>query len=249
VPNPSPIVALAVVLAAVSPAAEPAAGWQRLLDEMVARAESAPPAPEAPDPPPVSPPAELPPPVVSFQNYYRGPGRGGYEKSLRRLAEARPVILRIFEEEGIPHELIWVGLVESGYIGTAQSSAGALGVWQLMPETARRFGLRVGAGVEERVDLEKSTRAAARYLRLLYARFGDWPLALAAYNAGENRVEQALRQVARRSFWGLYDAGLLPAETRNYVPAVLAAQSLVQPGPQSSPPRPRVEFARITYAP
>ena len=147
---------------------------------------------------------------------------------------------RIFAEEGVPQALLLIAEVESGYDPQAISPKGARGLWQLMPETAVRFGLRVdekeaetslvSAKVDERTDTVRSTRAAARYLRELYLRFGDWLLALAAYNAGEARVESAIARAAARdpsasskaSFWQLAALGLLPEETRRYVPAVVS---------------------------
>ncbi|HEV8383969.1 MAG TPA: lytic transglycosylase domain-containing protein, partial [Candidatus Acidoferrales bacterium] len=133
---------------------------------------------------------------------------------------------RIFEEEGVPLELLVVAEVESGFNPLALSPKGARGPWQLMPATAQRFGLRVNGQTDERVHPERSTRAAARYLRELYAQFGDWELALAAYNAGEQRVASAIERGGTRDFWQLAQQQLLPEETRRYVPAVLGLQNL-----------------------
>jgi membrane-bound lytic murein transglycosylase D len=135
------------------------------------------------------------------------------------------MIQRILREEGLPPELVWIGLVESGYDPAARSPNNARGIWQLMPETATTFGLKMDRR-DERTDPEKSTRAAARYLKFLHARFGDWMLALAAYNAGERRVQSAIVQAQDRDFWRLSESGMLPRETRAYIPAVMAAQSL-----------------------
>ncbi len=137
-------------------------------------------------------------------------------------------LARILREEGLPENLVWIGHVESRFNRLARSPKNAVGIWQLMPETATAFGLDI-SGEDERTDVEKSTRAAARYLKFLYARFGDWPLVLAAYNAGHGRVEAALAKSKQRTVWSLIDAGLLPAETRAYVPAVLAAQERANP--------------------
>jgi soluble lytic murein transglycosylase-like protein len=128
--------------------------------------------------------------------------------------------VRIFREERVPLEYLAVALVESGVHPLAVSPKGARGPWQFMPETARRMGLRVDEQLDERTHPERSTRAAARYLRQLYARFADWDLALAAYNAGEARVEAALQKGDSRDFSRLAELGLLPEETRRYVPAV-----------------------------
>lgn len=127
----------------------------------------------------------------------------------------------IFAEEGVPTPLLRMAAVESGFDPRAQSVKGARGLWQLMPETALRFGLRVDAQRDERTHPVRSTRAAARYLRELFLRYGDWLLALAAYNAGEKKVSAAIERAGTRDFWELAQRGWLPEETRRYVPAVL----------------------------
>lgn len=141
---------------------------------------------------------------------------------LRRLHGLEPVIGKIFSEEGVPQELLLVGLVESGYQAEAVSPAQAVGMWQFIPATARRFGLINEQG-DFRTDVLRSTRAAAQYLRVLLDQFQDWRLALAAYNAGEDRVEEAIRKAQSRDFSTLSRLRLLPNETLNYVPAVLSA--------------------------
>jgi hypothetical protein len=158
----------------------------------------------------------------------RGPKRGfGFARG--RLAAYRPMMERIFREEGVPGWLIGVGLVESGYNPEALSPKGALGIWQFMPATGERYGLRLSALGDERQHPEKSTRAAARYLRDLYALFGDWELAIAAYNAGEGRVARVMRRTGVREFREMAARGLLPAETIQYVPAVLSAARSIGP--------------------
>jgi len=126
---------------------------------------------------------------------------------------------RIFLQEGIPGELVWIAEVESAMNPRARSRAGAVGLFQLTSETAGRFGLRTGLR-DERLHPEKSARAAARYLKILHREFGSWPLAIAAYNAGEGRVERALDYRGVSSFEEV--AAFLPAETRSYVPRVMA---------------------------
>jgi hypothetical protein len=143
-----------------------------------------------------------------------------------RASLARPVpeekeLRTIFRSRQVPEELIYIGLVESGYGEHAVSPAGAAGPWQFMPETARRYGLRRDWQVDERHDLLKSARAAAAYLRDLYELLGDWTLAIAAYNAGEYRVLRAMQKSGSRDFAGLKQ--LLPPETIQYVPRVLTA--------------------------
>jgi membrane-bound lytic murein transglycosylase B len=141
-----------------------------------------------------------------------------------RLLDLRVDAARIFIEEGVPLELLVVAGVESGFNPLAISPKGARGAWQLMPATAERFGLRVDGNVDERTHPQRSTRAAARYLHELHEQFGDWLLALAAYNAGEGRVAKAVERGGTRDFWQLAQQRLLPEETRRYVPALLNAE-------------------------
>jgi membrane-bound lytic murein transglycosylase D len=142
-----------------------------------------------------------------------------------RVQQLRPLLEPILREEGVPGNLLAVVLVESGGRPAALSAKGALGIWQLMPQTARRYGLTVTPEKDERLDLLKATRAAARYLHDLYGQFSDWKLALAAYDAGERNIERAVDRVGSKDFAEI--SWLLPAETRNYVPAVLAALKLL----------------------
>lgn len=142
-----------------------------------------------------------------------------------RVNQLRPTIEPILRSEGVPVELSAVVLVESGGLPTALSPKGARGVWQFMPDTARRYGLVVDGERDDRTDVIKSTHAAARYLRDLHAKFEDWPLALAAYNAGELAVANAMSRGRSRDFRSLSDSARLPAETRGYVPAVSLAMN------------------------
>lgn len=141
--------------------------------------------------------------------------------AIRRVQQLRPAIEPILLQEGVPAELSAIVLVESGGQPTALSPKGARGIWQFMPATARHYGLVVGPEKDERVDVLKSTRAAARYLRDLHDRFDSWPLVLAAYNAGEDVVRRASERTGASDFVELGRA--LPPETRDYVPAVIAA--------------------------
>jgi len=143
-----------------------------------------------------------------------------------RLELLRPVVEPILRRYGVPTELAAVILVESGSRADALSPKGARGLWQIMPDTARRYGLRVDDMQDDRLDLFRVTEAAARYLHDLYVQFGDWKLALAAYNTGEANVEAAILKAHTEDFGQLTRLGMLPRETRNYVPRVLAtAQS------------------------
>lgn len=149
------------------------------------------------------------------------------QAAVLRVRNLRSTVEPILLAEGLPANLAAVILVESAGKSTARSPRSARGLWQFMPATALRYGLNVESGRDERIDTEKATRAAAQYLRDLYERFGDWPLALAAYNAGEQAVERAISKAGAADFWLLHSRKLLPAETRNYVPAVLAAMELL----------------------
>ena len=141
----------------------------------------------------------------------------------RRTGHSLAVIEGIFQSQGLPTSLIGVAAVESGFNPVALSPKGAAGLWQFMPGTARQYGLVVNANQDDRFDVLKSTIAAAQYLQVLHDQFGDWPLALAAYNAGPNRVVHGIDRINARNFWALSRDFALPDETRDYVPKVLAA--------------------------
>lgn len=147
----------------------------------------------------------------------------GAHKKTERIDAMRSLVQPILAREGVPVDLSAVIEVESAGNPFALSPKGARGLWQLMPETARRYGLQVDSNLDERLNIEKSTTVAARYLRDLHAQFGSWPLALAAYNTGELNLQRAINHARSSEFVELSFLGLIPIETRNYVPAVLAA--------------------------
>ena len=144
------------------------------------------------------------------------------QESLVRSAKYKKLIDSVFGEAKLPRGLAYLPVIESAYVPTLTSRAGAHGIWQFMPDTAREYGLRVDWWVDERADPERSTRAAAAYLRDLYRQFNDWPLTLAAYNAGPGRIRRALETNGATTFWELCDAGAVPKETRGYVPTFFA---------------------------
>ncbi len=159
--------------------------------------------------------------VQQFINYYRGRGRRTMEVGLYRSGLFMSMARRIFREEGVPENVAWLGQVESAWKPTAHSWAAAAGLWQFIPGTGSRYGLRRTAYLDERQSFEKATRASARYLRFLANRYGgNWELAIAGYNCGEGNVDRAIRRAGRRNFWAAYP--YLPRETRNYVPNILA---------------------------
>jgi hypothetical protein len=134
-----------------------------------------------------------------------------------------PLMAEILAEKGVPPELVYLPLIESGFDTHAVSSAGAVGQWQFMSFTARRYGLKIDEWIDERRDPEKATQAAAAYLSDLYSMFGAWPLALSGYNAGEGRVMNAVSNAGTNNFWSLKQTDHLPKETRKYVPTFIAA--------------------------
>ncbi|MDQ3281716.1 MAG: transglycosylase SLT domain-containing protein [Acidobacteriota bacterium] len=144
------------------------------------------------------------------------------QASLIRSARYKKLIDKALAEQNLPKGLAYLPVIESAYMPTLTSRAGAHGIWQFMPDTAREYGLRVDWWVDERADPERSTRAAAKYLKDLYRMFDDWSLTLAAYNCGPGRVRRTLSESGMSSFWELSDAGLLPKETRGYVPTFFA---------------------------
>ncbi len=206
------------------PVARIMARAQTLVDERVAAAEAV--LAEAKLPKAV---AELPP--VESRAPLTPLATNTFAMKLPRLVRARysqhrDTLLRVLAEEQLPPELLAVALVESGFDPLALSPKGARGIWQLMPATAQRYGLTAQAAHDQRTQPEQATRAAARYLRDLFQLFSDWKLALAAYNAGEARVQRAINRAGSRDFDELARRGLLPSETQRYVPAVLAAWGL-----------------------
>ncbi len=161
--------------------------------------------------------------VQSWINYYQGRGRTTMERGLQRSGKYMNMARRIFKEEGVPQDLAWLGQVESAWLPNARSWAAAVGLWQFIPGTGARFGLRQDYYIDERSSYEKATRASARYLKFLANRYaGNWELAMAAYNSGEGNVDKAIARSGYADFWEIYQRGLLPNETRNYVPNILA---------------------------
>ena len=158
--------------------------------------------------------------VASIIKFFQNDGKSSVQKWLNRMDKYKAVMLPILEEEGVPPELFYVSMIESGLNPRALSYAYASGYWQFISSTAKLYGLKKTWWIDERRDFEKSTRAAARYFKDLHDYFDDWYLALAAYNCGQARVNRTIKKQGTRDYWKL---SRLPSETRNYVPNVMAA--------------------------
>ncbi len=156
--------------------------------------------------------------------FYRKPEKA--QMIIGRSALFFPMFEEYLRKAGLPQDLKYLSVVESALIPTAVSRAGAVGLWQFMPTTARWLGLEIDSYVDERRDPHKSTKAAIEFLNHLYERFGDWELAIAAYNSGGGRVSRAIKRARSKDFWKIQP--YLPRETRNYVPAFIAAYYLMQ---------------------
>jgi peptidoglycan lytic transglycosylase D len=163
--------------------------------------------------------------LEQFQTGYR---RAVVERWLTRSGRFLPMALDIFRQKGLPEELVFTAMIESGFDPVAVSHAGAKGLWQFMAPTARQYGLRVDRWLDERLDPEKATMAAANYLTDLYKTFGSWELVQAAYNAGEMKILRAIQGTGSRDFWSLADTRFLRDETKNFVPAIHAVTIIGQ---------------------
>ena len=160
--------------------------------------------------------------VLGYINYFSNRGHSTIVAGTERAGRYRSMILRILDEEGVPQELLHLAQAESGFIPRAVSRAAAGGMWQFVVERGQQYDLMQTPYSDDRMDPEKATRAAARHLHDLYSEFGDWYLAIAAYNCGPGVVEKAVERTGYADFWELRNRGVLPAETTNYVPIILA---------------------------
>jgi membrane-bound lytic murein transglycosylase D len=191
--------------------------------------------------------------VAGYINYFSTRGRGTLERALARSGRYREMIERILKEEGVPQDLIYLAQAESGFHPYAVSRAGARGIWQFMGSRARAYDLHHDIWMDERQDPEKSTRAAARHLKDLYNQFGDWYLAMAAYNSGPGTVQSAVKRTGYADFWELYRRNVLPKETRNYVPIIVAVTIMAKNPEQYSlddvnpDPEMLYDTVKITY--
>ena len=161
--------------------------------------------------------------VEKWMDYFIGSGREYMKTYLERSSRYLPLMKAVLKENNLPEDLVYVALIESGFSPKALSRANAVGYWQFIQGTGKRYGLKIDGFVDERRDPILSTQAAAQYFKDLYSLFGSWQLALAAYNSGEYRVNRAVLRHYTRDFWQLSSKKALPRETRNYVPKLIAA--------------------------
>ena len=161
--------------------------------------------------------------VEAHIRYFQTTIRDRFEKWLLRSGRYLPMMKKIFKEKGLPEDLVYLCLIESGFNPYAYSRSHAAGPWQFIKSTGRKYNLRVDWWIDERRDPVKSTIAAANYLQDLYTMFGSWPLAMASYNAGEGRVYRAMLKTKSGDFWDLKESRHLRRETKNYVPKFMAA--------------------------
>lgn len=180
--------------------------------------------------------------VLQWIDYFQGRGRPHMERYLQRSTRYMPIMKKILKDNGLPEDLIYIALIESGFSSTAHSSASAVGYWQFIKGTGKRYNLAIDSYVDDRRDFVKSTQAAADYFKGLYNLFGAWYLAIASYNVGENRVKNLVMKNHTRDFWKLARENRLPDETSNYVPKFLAAR-LIAKDPE------KYGFTDIEYMP
>ncbi len=170
-------------------------------------------------------PVELNDAVIAYVRFFQTDAREHFAHWLARSGKFLPMMRQILEKQGVPLDLVYLSMIESGFNAYAYSFAKAAGLWQFMVGTSSRYGLTTNFWVDERRDPMKATLAASKYLKDLQARFhGDWYLAWAGYNAGEGKVDRAIRNESTRDFWTMMNKGrTLRAETKHYVPKLIAA--------------------------
>ncbi|WP_374001451.1 LysM peptidoglycan-binding domain-containing protein [Bdellovibrio bacteriovorus] len=171
-------------------------------------------------------PTEVNPLVEKWIAYFQGRGRPHMERYLARSTRYEKLMKKVLRDNGLPEDLFYIALIESGFSSRATSHASAVGYWQFIRGTGKRYGLDINAFVDERRDPVFATQAAAEYFKGLYSVFGSWYLAMASYNVGENRVKREVMNHYTRDFWELARKKRLPAETINYVPKFIAAKMI-----------------------
>jgi len=166
--------------------------------------------------------------IEKWVEYFSVKDRERFQRMLNRGEIYREVVQNILLENGLPSDLFYLALIESGFVTSANSHASAKGVWQFMKGTGKQYGLLVTPLIDEREDPIRATEAAAKYLRKLYSAYESWELAFAAYNAGEYRILTSIMKGETRNYWELADKKLIPPETRNYVPKIIAAMKIAR---------------------
>jgi soluble lytic murein transglycosylase-like protein len=180
--------------------------------------------------------------VRAYLVYFSTERKAVITRYLSRSTRYLPMIKEVFQEAGLPEDLAYLAMIESGFNNRAYSPAAACGMWQFIKGTGLRYGLTIDSYVDERRDPEKATRAAAQYLLDLYKQFGSWYLAAASYNCGEGRVQRELNQSNHKNFWELSANMCLPTETKNYVPQMIAA-TIIAKNPE------KFGFKNVPYLP
>ncbi len=168
-------------------------------------------------------PVTINPQVEFYLDLFQNKQKKYFKRWLERSTRYLPAIRHELRKAGLPQDLAYLAMIESGYNPSAYSHAHAAGLWQFIQGTGRNYGLRIDSWVDERREPEKATKAAVAYLGALYKRFGDWQLAVAAYNAGEGKIERAIKKYNTRDFWELARHNYLRLETKRYVPKLIAA--------------------------
>ena len=180
--------------------------------------------------------------VRAYLVYFSTERKATIARYLARSTRYLPMIKEVFQEAGLPEDMAYLAMIESGFNNRAYSPAAACGMWQFIKGTGLRYGLTIDSYVDERRDPEKATRAAAKYLLDLYKQFGSWYLAAASYNCGEGRVQRELNQSNHKNFWELSANMCLPTETKNYVPQMIAA-TIIAKNPE------KFGFKNVPYLP
>ena len=180
--------------------------------------------------------------VRAYLVYFSTERKAVITRYLARSSRYLPMIKEVFKEAGLPEDMAYLAMIESGFNNKAYSPAAASGMWQFIKGTGLRYGLAIDGYVDERRDPEKATRAAAQYLLDLYKQFGSWYLAAASYNCGEGRVQRELNQSNHKNFWELSANMCLPTETKNYVPQMIAA-TIIAKNPE------KFGFKNVPYLP
>src|SRR5215471_7192991 len=188
-------------------------------------------------------------PVLGYIHFFNGNGHRTLLAGIQRSGRFKPMVQRILDEEGLPQELIHLAQAESGFLPRAVSYKAAGGMWQFLAWRGQQYGLMQSRYIDDRMDPEKATRAAARHLHDLYNEFGDWYLAIAAYNCGPGVVEKAVERTGYADFWELRNRGVLPAETTAYVPIILAMtimeKNAAEYGIEGLPLEPPLEYDTV----